>query len=95
MSKPLRYGLLAIALAAGWTLFGDRVKARFEEWSTPIQPAGESEARGNPEAARASSPAPRRAAPGRQEGPGREHISQRVRRKVEADLERGVQRSDR
>ncbi len=93
MSKPLRYGLLVLALGAGWVLFGERLKPLLDRWAAPIEPAEYSEHWGHPDAAAQAVPESKRTE--RAEGPRREHISERVRRKVRADLDRGAARSDR
>lgn len=90
MSKPVLFLLLAVAIAAGWSFFGGRIAPTLGAWMESIEPTGFSDQRGNSDeltdrAARASS--------ARADGPQREHIRDRVRRKVEADLERGARRN--
>ncbi len=90
MSRPIRWGLLALALVAGWMHFGERLQPLIAEWAAPIEPAEFSDYRGDPEPITAPGAA---ALPPRASGPKREHIRDRVRRKVEADLERGARRN--
>ena len=90
MSKPVRSGLLVLAIVVGWTFFGERLKPLFHGWADPIAPTEYSDHRGDPDSITQAPPGAERG-----EGPRREHIRDRVRRKVQADLKRGVQRNDR
>ena len=49
MSRPIRWGLLALALVAGWMHFGERLQPLIAEWAAPIEPAEFSDYRGDPE----------------------------------------------
>ncbi len=89
----VRWVLLALALGLGWTLLGDRLRPTIRAWSQPIEPTQYTPSRGAPEALGAPTAAPAPATRGAGT-PRREHIRDRVRRKVEADLERGARRSD-
>lgn len=93
MSASMRWVLVALALGLGWTFFGDRVRPMIQAWSQPIEPTAYTPSRGDPDGLSAPAPAPAPAT-GRAGTPRREHIRDRVRRKVEADLERGARRSE-
>ena len=92
MNASLRWALVAIALGGGWMLFGERIRPVVESWLAPIEPTEYTRSRGDLDAL--SAPAAASAPAARRDGPQREHIRDRVRRKVEADLERGARRSD-
>lgn len=91
MSKPLRYGLLAAALFLGWSLFGERLNPLIRAGMAPIEQGEYSASRGDPDAVTTQPPEGDRV-----DTPDisrRSRISDHVREKVKADLERGARRN--